>query len=277
LNPTTLTVGNLVIRDYSGLGPDLVLLHGYGASGFTWRNWIPALSRSHRVLNVDLKGFGSSPAPPDGRYSPHDHAREVLDALSELEVTAPILVGHSMGGGIALLTALGLQDDPARKPARGLVIVSGAAYRQRIPKFVSLARSGEVARIALSFLPKNSMVSLVLTEVQAPGVASTPEQVEGYAAPFRRPEVRYGAVATALNLLPPDLDETTRRYASLTAPTQLLWGELDRIVPLWVGQRLETELPNAQLAVLFGCGHVPQDEMPEESLEVVAEFLASLI
>lgn len=276
MNPEAHHIGNLVIQDHPGPGKPLVLLHGFGACAFTWRNWLPTLTLQHRVLNIDLKGFGASPAPADGRYAPQDHAAEVLNALGQLKVEAPILVGHSMGGGIALLTALALQDDPERAPVAGLVIVAGAAYRQRLPKFVNLARKGGIARMTMAVLPKNEFVSMVLKEVQAPGAPRTREQIEGYAKPFGRSEVRYGAVETAVSLLPPNLDETVLRYPGLTAPTQLIWGELDRIVPLWVGQRLEEELPNASLTVLFGCGHIPQDEMPEESLEVVEEFLASL-
>jgi pimeloyl-ACP methyl ester carboxylesterase len=253
-----------------------VLLHGFGANGFTWRNWLPTLNRDHRVLNVDLKGFGRSHAPRDGRYRPYDHVEEVVGLLRELNIRRPVLMGHSMGGGIAILTALRLQEDPELEPARGLVMVSGAAYRQKIPKFIGMARTGGVARAAMSVLPRKEFVNMVLREVQAPGAQRSPEQIAGYAEPFGRPEVRYATVETALNLIPEDLEAFTGRYPTLETPTQLLWGEVDRVVPLWVGRRLAEELPNATLTVLFGCGHIPQDELPEESLEVVMEFLDDL-
>ena len=116
-----------------------VLLHGYGASSFSWRHWVPHLAARGHVLLVDLKGFGAAPRPDDGRYAPSDQAELVHRLLVQRELTAVTLVGHSLGGGVALITALRLIDESASR-LRRLVIVAGAAYQQRLPPFMLLAR-----------------------------------------------------------------------------------------------------------------------------------------
>ena len=75
-----------------------LLIHGYGASGFTWRNWTPELARRGHVAVVDLKGFGAAPKPPDERYSPRDQADLVVRLIKERGYSNVTLVGHSLGG-----------------------------------------------------------------------------------------------------------------------------------------------------------------------------------
>ena len=75
------------------------------------------------------------------------------------------------------------------------------------------------------------------------------------------------------NIVPDNLDELALRYPEIEIPTFLLWGDHDSVIPLWVGERLADELPNAALTVLDACGHVPPEEKPEESLAAFEAFL----
>ena len=89
-----------------GSGRPLLLIHGFGASTFTWRRVAPDLARDHRVIAVDLKGFGQSDKPFDSRYSVYDQAELLAQLIEEKDLRDLTLVGHSYGGGIALLLAL---------------------------------------------------------------------------------------------------------------------------------------------------------------------------
>ena len=80
-------------------------------------------------------------------------------------------------------------------------------------------------------------------------------------------------LSSALQIVPPDLDALIARYPEIRTPTLLLWGRHDRAVPLWVGRRLAAELPVARLHVLERCGHLPAEELPEESWGAVKAFL----
>lgn len=250
-----------------------VLVHGYGASTFTWRRWVPELERRGHVVQVDLLGCGASPAPPTGPYDPEGQAGLLLERLRSLRLTEhPVtLVGHSLGGGISLFTALELER--AGTPLRRLVVVAGAAYAQPMPPFVTLARYRALALTALQAIPSAFLVRQVLRSIVFDPAVVTDELVRGYAGPLDRPGAPRALLETARRIEPPDLPALTRRYPTLATPTLLLWGRHDRVVPPWVGHRLARTLPAARLHLLDRCGHLPQDERPEDALKALASFL----
>lgn len=251
-------------------GSPVVLLHGYAASSFSWRYWIPALAEHHEVWAVDLKGHGSAPAPPDQRYSPHDHAELIHRFIIQKDLRELTLFGHSMGGGIALLVALRLLDQGR---LQRLVLVSSAAYPQRLPPFVELARQGRPARWLFAVIPKRRLIRWVLRSIVYDPSTISGAQVEAYAEPLTSAPHRLALIKTALGILPSDLDGLTARFPEIDVPALLLWGRHDRVVPLSVGERLSDALPQATLKVLEECGHLPAEELPKDSLEIVESFL----
>ena len=255
-------------------GRPIVLLHGYGASSFSWRYWIPALAEHHEVWAVDLKGHGSAPAPCDPNYSPHDHAELVHRFVIQKDLRELTLFGHSMGGGVALLVALRLLD---QERLRRLVLVSSAAYGQHLPPFVKLARMGWRARLLFAAVPKRRLTQWVLRSIVHDPSAVSGEQVKGYAEPLGKARHRLALIRTALSIVPDDLDELNARFPEIDVPTLLLWGRQDRVVPLWVGERLCEEMPRATLEVLEDCGHLPAEERPTNSLEIVDTFLKAAV
>ncbi len=99
-----------------GCGPPILLIHGFGASSFTWSKIIPSLAADHTVISLDLRGFGRSKKPRDGNYTLESQAAAVLDVIDTLDLDDVTLIGHSMGGGVALLVAMRLeqrQPEPA--------------------------------------------------------------------------------------------------------------------------------------------------------------------
>jgi len=255
-------------------GDTFLLLHGYGASGFSWRYWAPRLAERGHVILVDLKGFGRAPKPDDGRYAPADQAELIQRLVETRDLHDVTLVGHSLGGGVALLTALGLHD--AREGRlRRLVIVGGVAYEQRLPPFVGLAERPRLGSFLFRAVGPRRVVRSVLRGIVHDGSTVTEEQVRGYADPLDSREAVRALIDAARQIVPPDLDRLTRRYPEIDVPSLLLWGRGDRVVPLAVGERLASELPRARLHVLDRCGHLPAEERPDETFAVLADFLAS--
>jgi pimeloyl-ACP methyl ester carboxylesterase len=225
------------------------------------------------VLQVDLPGFGRSPNPPDGEYGPLHQAESVLQLIREKDLKELTLVGHSLGGGVALLTAMRLLEEGVDR-VRRIVVVAGAAYDQKLPPFVALARWPRLSGALLRVLGTRAVVRRVLQSIVFDPSVVTRDWVEGYAAPLDSAPARHALVATALAIRPPDLAALTARYAELRLPTLLVWGRHDRVTPLWIGERLASELPHARLTVLEACGHMPCEECPEESFGHVERFLA---
>lgn len=256
-------------------GPNVetfLLIHGYGANTFTWRHWVPRLAKRGHVVALDLKGFGRAPKPDDGRYAPADQAALVHRLILERDLRRLTIFGHSLGGGVTLLTALRLHDDQDNRLER-IVIVAGAAYDQQLPPFVRLADYPTFSSAAFRALGAPRVIRAVLEQVVYDAKGVDDEQVRGYAEPLGSAEAVRALLDTARRIRPADLDTITARYPQLDMPALLIWGRSDRVVPLSVGERLARELPKAQLHVLDRCGHLPAEEVPHESFAVVERFL----
>ena len=261
------------------LGPDpdpgvdsIVLLHGYGGSSFSWRYWAPFLAKRAHVVLVDMKGFGSAPKPDDGQYGPRHQAELIYRLILQADLQRVTLIGHSLGGGVALDTALRLLDsEPGR--LKRLILVASAAYKQRMPLFVALAKYRRLASTALRILGTQFVIRHVLKSIVFDPSEVSDDQVLGYAKPLSSPEAHRALIDTALAIVPPDLEKLTARFEELDVPTLVLWGRQDHVVPLWVGERLADKLPDAKLQVLENCGHMPAEELPKESWEALQAFL----
>jgi pimeloyl-ACP methyl ester carboxylesterase len=237
---------------------------------------LPGLTNDYECLTVDLPGFGEAPTPADADYSPGGMALTVIDWIEELDLADCTIVGHSMGGGIALLVALGLMDRAAeggRSRLAALVSVAGAAYPQREPPFVHLSRQRWVAGLGFALLPKRWLVRMAMRQIVVQPDAVTPERVEAYAEPMRSAARRRAFLDCARQLVPADVEAFTARIPEIDVPALCLWGRQDPVIPLAIGQRLAHDLPQGRLEILNHCGHQVVEEHPEASLAVVREFL----
>lgn len=257
-----------------GDGQPILLIHGFGATSYSWRHVVPALSAKYRVLAVDLKGSGKSPKPQDERYSLYDHADEVYNFIHEHHLTDLHIVGHSLGGGIALLIALKLQERGEKLAS--LVLLDTIAYPQAIPAFISLLRTPVAGWLSTNVLPAKFQVRSILNVAYYDDSKVPEDAVTAYAEPLSEPNGTYALLQTAQNLIPDDLDQVTKRYASLTAPVLIIWGKEDEIVPLSIGEKLARELPNAVLRVIKETGHIPHEENPEAAIPLITEFVSTL-
>ena len=257
-------------------GPDVetfLLIHGFGASIYTWRHWVPCLESRGRVLLVDMKGFGAAAKPDDGRYGPTHHAELIGRLLDREEPDRLTVVGHSLGGGVALLIALSMAERNDQR-LRRLVIVAGAAYAQRLPPFVALARYPRVTGAALKLVGPERTIRYVLGSIVHDRATLEPDQVRRYAQALRTKDGIRALLDAARQIVPEELNRLTAGYPTLDVPTLLLWGRQDRVVPLAIGQRLCRDLPNARLEVLDECGHIPHEERPIASLQILEAFLS---
>lgn len=265
------------------LGPDpnteastapetFLLLHGYAGSSFTWRHWAPTLARRGRVLLVDMKGFGEAPKPDDGRYGPEHLADLVVQLVRDLDLQRLTLIGHSLGGGVALIATLALRDSGERRLHR-LVLVASAAYPQRLPPFVAFARRPLLSTLVIRLLGPRVVIRAALRAIVYDRSSVTEQQVTAYARPLESREGIRALLDAGRQIVPDALDELSRRFSEIDLPTLVMWGRHDRVVPLTIGVRLAADLPNARLEILEECGHMPPEELPEASLAILQSFL----
>ncbi len=260
---------NLYAEEH-GQGRPLLLLHGLGASTFTWRNLIPALARRYRVIALDMKGFGRSDKPFTQAYTPYDHANLVLAFIRKRRLQDLTIIGHSYGGAIGLLVTLRFNEtSPGR--VRDLVLMNAPTYRQPETAFVRFMNAPVLPYAALTIVPPVLSTWLSLDQVQAENL--TRADVRAYAAPFYDAAARHALITTARRIEPKHMDRLTARYPSIRQRTLILWCRDDHTVPVATGLRLHKTLPNSRMEILEGCGHVPQDERPEAVRQLISSFL----
>jgi pimeloyl-ACP methyl ester carboxylesterase len=255
-----------------GRGRPLILLHGMGGSGYSFRRIVGPLARTHRVITIDLKGFGASEKPFDLLYAPSDQAALIEDFMRQRRLTHVTLAGHSYGGAVALMTALRLQrTEPGR--IRRLVLMNAPAYPQPLPRSQHLLSLPVLPHIGLAVVPPilNARAALRSTRAGAPPVDD--RDAIAYAEPLYEPGGRHALIATARIMASYDGWDAIPYYRNLQIPTQLIWCRNDPTVPLSTGERLARTLPNARLSVLDGCDHAPAEEQPAETVAVMQRFL----
>jgi pimeloyl-ACP methyl ester carboxylesterase len=256
--------------------PTLVLLHGFVASTFSWREVLTPLAGRAAVIAFDrpAAGLTQRPLPGDWEgespYSPEAQADQTVGLLDTLGVETAVLVGHSAGGTIAMLTALRHPDRVA-----ALVLVDPAIYTGGTPGWVRpFLRLPQVRRLG----------PLLVRSIQRWGERLgrtawhdpsklTPEVWEGYQTPLRAQHWDVGLWQLTEASHPLHLE---RRLHEVRVPVLVVTGDDDRIVPTPESVRLAGELPDAELVVIPRCGHVPHEECPEAFLDAVTRFLARI-
>ena len=261
----------LLYAEEYGQGATILLLHGLGASTFTWRHISPALARDYRVIALDLKGFGRSDKPTGRHYSAADQAALVAAFIRKRELAGVPLIGHSVGGTVALLTALKLDREPDR--IERLVVMDAPALKQNFSDVAQLVRTPVLPYAVITATPPELIARLLLRFARAPGRDTPEADVRGYAAPFDDLGSRQAFLATVQAILDANKRRMGARYTSIQQSTLLVWCRRDRIVPLATGRKLARLLPNARLAVLKKCNHLPQDEVPKALLTKLRSFM----
>ncbi|MBN2548001.1 MAG: alpha/beta hydrolase [Anaerolineales bacterium] len=254
--------------------PPLVLLHGFGASLFSWREVMEPFGQEHRVVAFDRPAFGLTERPMewqgDNPYSPESQARLTIGLMDQLDIEKAILVGNSAGGSIAVLTAL-------RYPERvqALILVDPAIYTGGSPSwFAPIAKTPQMQRIG-PLIARNILGrgSTLINQAWHDPSKITAEVLEGYIKPTR--VENWDRALWHLTTASQDLN-LDQQLDQLKLPVLVITGDDDRIVPTEDSIRLAGELPNAELVVIPACGHVPHEECPQAFLEAVLDFLARL-
>lgn len=249
-------------------GPPVVLVHGFASSLFTWKDVLPALSRSHDVIALDLPGFGLSDLPADLSFE--DLPSAVLGLMERLGVERAALVGNSMGGAVAAMVAA---EHPERVSA--LVLVDAAGFNlepKDQPPMVRLITS-PVAPLLAGLPGKRLLVERSLREVFHDDRRITEERVGEYLAAARRPG-SLRAMRSLLLSLGERSDLVKDQLPRLQAPTLVVWGREDRWIPLADADRFVEAIPGARKVVIDACGHMPQEEKPDELAPLLGGFLA---
>ena len=257
-----------------GKGDPLLCLHGFGGSLYSWRNFIGPLSKDYQLILIDLKGFGKSPKPKDSRYSPFDHAELIYQFILEHKLSRLTLIGNSFGGAITLVLAIMLQEGRESARLKSLILIDSGAYKDHVPLFLRLL-SVPIINLFAYLVPGTVAVKNVLGLSYYDQKKITEAQIEAYANPLSEPGARHALLETGKQMVPRNFDDLVVKYKTIEAPTLIIWGRQDQVLSLKSGVRLSQDIRNSTLKVIEQCGHVPQEEKPEETIPLVLDFLAT--
>ncbi|MCP3144132.1 alpha/beta fold hydrolase [Pyxidicoccus xibeiensis] len=251
-----------------GQGPTVVLLHGRGGAASTWFVYLTALARGHRVLAVDLPGFGMSSAPEGKVTTAEDGVRfftEPVEALLEQLAPGPVsVVGHSLGGLVGLELAL-----RGRVPVERLVLVGAMGLGPDMERKARLFFRAGPERLARSLGPW--AWSRLMPPAPTPlGERLGALEYELVAVPGGR-----DAAARAFNTLVPvtgPVFHRRERLGEVKVPVLLVWGEKEDVVPVSLAEEASRRFSQARL-MRVDAGHSPHQEHPEQVLPELKAFL----
>jgi pimeloyl-ACP methyl ester carboxylesterase len=250
----------------------LVFLHGFGASLRNWDDVIPYLPQDlFTSYLIDLKGSGLSSKPGDTHYSIVDQTKLIASFIKENNIKNYSLIGHSLGGGVALFVALEFLENPELKPGH-LILLDTAAYNTDLPFFVKNLRIPLVNQVILNIFSSKFKAKYTLDKIVFNKKIITPELIERYSFFMVLDGYNHATIETAKKIIPKNFEYYTSRYHLLNIPTLIIWGKEDIALPLTSGEQLSKDLPNAKLQVFNECGHNPHEEYPEEVAKLILSF-----
>ncbi|HYY06798.1 MAG TPA: alpha/beta fold hydrolase [Candidatus Limnocylindria bacterium] len=247
-----------------GAGPDVVLLHGNPASSYSWRKVLEPLAARHRVHAIDLPGYGFSDKPADAPYDTAWFARVVVGYLDSAGVRRAVLVGNSMGGYVATEAAILYPERVA-----GLVLLGAAGLpeAERDGRPLSLRMlTWPVLGPLVRQLPGRGRVRAGLRRAVYDPATVSEADVDAYYAPLR---TAGGTNALVARLRQPTPADRAGRVRTIRAPTLVITGDTDRLVPPETARAYHALIAGSELLVLERTGHLPQEEQPER---IVAEI-----
>jgi len=257
----------------AGSGSLVVLLHGITGSSATWSNILPRLSEHHTVIAPDLLGHGDSAKPP-GDYSLGAYANLVRDLLEALDEPHGTIVGHSLGGGVAMQFAYQYPEHCER-----LVLVSSGGLGRAVhPMLRAAALPG--AKLVLPWLAAG-VARGIGTTVKAMGKLGLRESADlgetwRSFVSLGEPEARRAFLHTVRGII--DLrgqlvSATDRLYLTQGLPTLIVWGERDPLIPVRHGIRSHELISGSRLELFPGSGHYPYLDDPERFATILLDFL----
>jgi pimeloyl-ACP methyl ester carboxylesterase len=255
--------------------PAMILLHGFAASTFSWREVMAPLAELGTVVAYDRppSGLTERPLPGGWRgnspYSPDAQVELLIGLMDVLSFQRAILIGNSAGGTVAMQAALRYPDR-----VRASVLVDAAIYRAGgAPSWSKpLLRTPQLRRLGPLFVRGiGSWGERLLEMAWHDPSRITPEIRAGYRRPLQAENWDCGL--WELTLAGRDL-RLGARVGEVRQPVLVITGDDDRIVPTAESIRLAHELPDAELVVIPACGHVPQEECPDQFLAAVKQFIS---
>lgn len=268
--------GHDVTYRMAGNGPVVVLIHGLAGSSTTWKTVMPLLAKRFTVVAPDLMGHGGS-AKPRGDYSLGAYASGVRDLMVALGIDRATIVGHSLGGGVAMQLAYQFPERCER-----LVLVASGGLGREVSLFlraVSLPGSEYIIPVVLNarFRSIAERVGSLLGRAGWRPDSTQAEMWRSYTnlTEHKGQQAFVHTVRSVIDVAGQRVDASDRLYLAASMPTLIVWGDQDRIIPVGHAGTTHQAIPNSRLEILHGVGHLLPFTHGERFVELLVDFIDS--
>lgn len=265
--------GHQVSYRSAGSGPLMVLLHGIAGTSATWEEVIPVLCERHTVLAPDLLGHGES-GKPEGDYSLGAYANSIRDLLEALGQERGTMVGHSLGGGVAMQLAYQFPE----RCERLVLVSSGGLGREIHPLLRAAALPGAEVVLPWLCVAGRQSVGRIVHALGGLGLRASADLEETWRSfvSLAEPEARRAFLHTVRGII--DLggqrvSASDRLYLAAGLPTLIVWGEQDPLIPVRHAREAHQRIRGSRLEIFPGAGHFPHRDDPRRFAEVLLDFV----
>ncbi len=253
----------LAYRHWGEHGPALLMIHGMFGSSYDFINLAARLGRSYQVFALDLIGFGLSAKSPELDFSKKNMAGLAAAFMARQGFSSYFVLGHSMGGEVALHMALAWPDQ-----ITDLILISSAGWQDMQKGFKHRPPAWLIDQVGQNFLVQQLVLRRVVHDKKLAARAVL--------LPFYFFNKQIPAASLQKLLLDNDSGQIKKELARIRQKTLLIWGAKDRIIPLAQGRQLAAHLAGSELIVLEECGHLPYLEMPDRTCQLLEKHLAAI-
>ncbi len=259
------------IRDEGNVdAPAVVLIHGSNSSLHTWEPWVKRLGSDYRIISIDLPGHGLTGANPTRDYHYASFVDVVDRVMTQLKVSKFAIAGNSMGGAVSWHYALA---HPEHVTAIGLIDAAGAPAWQAktTPLGFRLARTPVIRDLMRSITPRFVIASSLRSSVSKKEIVDD-AMIDRYWELLLFPGNRQASIdrfALAHNVEP----ASKAKLAAIKVPTLIMWGDEDGLIPLSSAKWFAQAIPQAKMVTYPGVGHIPMEELPDQSAKDMKAFL----
>jgi pimeloyl-ACP methyl ester carboxylesterase len=253
-----------------GSGQPILFVHGFASFSYTWMKMISHLPQQFRFVTIDLKGYGYSEKKCDSFLAPYDQAVILSAFIRRMDLRDVILVGHSMGGVISLISLI---SEKVRSRIDKLILLDSAGVFQKLPDFIDDLTATSATNPLIRLANEDMMAALVLEEAFHDESKISRETVKEYGNVLRQPKAKECLISSAKQIEIANEKKFLHLIGKINIPVLIIWGKDDRIISVDDAFLFQKDLFNAQLHIIPDCGHSPQEEMPEETARIIAEYL----
>lgn len=256
-----------------GKGRPVIMLHGIASFSYSWKYLIEKLPGEYRFLMLDFKGMGYSSKDDLERLSAFDQSEVVRDFIIHFKLKDVVLVGHSMGGLIGLLSVF----DPGTAAAvSDLIIIDSAGMFLKIPDFVSDFLSGAEDAVIIKYsepMP-DVLPRFILNEFYYDAAKIKEDLVAECAKVFALPNAKKSMITALRQMIISNFADFYSRLQNLKIRTLIIWGENDTVIDVEDALHFKNAIPKSTLTIIPECGHSPHEEKTEETAKAIESFLA---